>query len=202
MRSFADRLKKGCVNVIGLPRPMFYDTILKETPFDRPIDLDSHLERFSEEFELPLQPRGKLAHSPREVLQYVGTEYVRTVQESFWVYSLLRGMTSCEDCRRNVPHDCSTGLRGRSSTPGIHLIPDCRFVNEAAAIRSVGGKVVRIVREGMPPADTHASESEMARIEPDVTIYTPHMLEGDNKAAQTLFADPHAFFLKSVYDLR
>lgn len=201
-KSFADRLKKGCVNVLGLPRPMFYDTHLKETPFDKPIALDDYLDRFSVEFELVLEKQGKFAKSPRQVLQYIGTEYVRSAQDDYWLVCLLRSLTSCDECRRNVPHECSTKLRGRASTPGIHLIPDCRYLNEASAIRSVGGKIVRIVREGMPAPDLHQSEMEMSKIVADTTIYTLHYLEGPNTAALELFRDPYGFFKRSEYDLR
>lgn len=202
-RSFADRLKTGCINVLGLPRAMFYDAHLKEALFEVPIELDKYLERFSAEFELALKPQGKLAKNPREVLQFIGTEYVRSEQDDYWLNSLLRGITTCHDCRRNVPHECSVRLKGRATTPGLHLIPDCRFLNEAEAIKSVGGKVIRIVREGMPEGDGHRSEMEMALIEPDVTILTPHMLEGPNQAALKLFNDPESFFQgEKVIDLR
>ena len=69
--------------------------------------------------------------TPRYVLQYWGTEVVRKgFHDDMWVASLEN--------------------RLRSGTDDI-VITDCRFPNEIKAIRSAGGKVVRIKR-GPEPA--------------------------------------------------
>lgn len=39
------------------------------------------------------------------------------------------------------------------------VITDCRFDDEAEAVRAAGGKVVRIVRPSLPATDSHTSES-------------------------------------------
>lgn len=49
------------------------------------------------------------------------------------------------------------------------IIDDVRFVNEAAAIRSVGGIIIRVERPGLTPMD-HLSETEQAHITPDYTV--------------------------------
>jgi hypothetical protein len=68
--------------------------------------------------------------TPRYVLQYWGTEVVRKgFHDDMWVASLEN--------------------RLRSSTDDI-VITDCRFPNEIKAIRSAGGKVVRIKRGAEP----------------------------------------------------
>lgn len=49
------------------------------------------------------------------------------------------------------------------------VVSDCRFPNEAAAIRAAGGDIVRIVRDGLV-IDSHPSESILADIPEDYTI--------------------------------
>jgi hypothetical protein len=89
--------------------------------------------------------------SPREIMQKMGTEAVRGVWEDAWVESLK--------CR----------VRGL----GDFVITDCRFQNEADAIRSLGGKIIRIVRVrvGDRIQDLHASETAQDAIKADKTIY-------------------------------
>lgn len=170
--SFALPLKQGCAEALGLPIALFTDPSLKEVPFEKPIDLDTRLDALKVAFPIALEPRGKVAHSPREVLQYVGTEYVRSVQNDYWYASLL----------------------ARTVNAPLALVPDLRFQNEAKAIRSVGGKVLRVVRKGIESKDSHASEVEMGLIEPDVTLVTPHMMPGPNLAALALAMNPEDFF--------
>ena len=57
--------------------------------------------------------------------------------------------------------DCWIKLAKRKidAAPGNVVITDVRFANEAEAIRSWGGKVIRIDRPGVGPVNGHASES-------------------------------------------
>jgi hypothetical protein len=47
---------------------------------------------------------------------------------------------------------------------------DVRFKNEAAAVKELGGILIKIVRPDYPSTDIHQSEVEMDEIEPDHTI--------------------------------
>lgn len=85
--------------------------------------------------------------SPREVMQLFGTDAVRAIWPSAWVEAFLR----------------------RTNAGDKVVVTDCRFENEAEAIRSLGGKILRIERPGVG-CDDHASETEMAAIVPDVTV--------------------------------
>jgi len=84
--------------------------------------------------------------SPRWFLQRLGTEGVRGVLgENFWVDATLR--------------------RIAAEAPFVAVIDDCRFPNEAAAVRAAGGSVWYLVAPGgaATSADlAHASESLIA----------------------------------------
>jgi hypothetical protein len=90
------------------------------------------------------------APTPREVLQLVGTDIGRVVWPTVWI-DLWRAAASKHE------HVVAT---------------DCRFVNEADAVRAMGGMVIKLTREGAgaPSGAGHASETEMTAIVPDVTI--------------------------------
>lgn len=95
---------------------------------------------------------------PRRMLQTIGTELLRGhVHDELWIAALERRVA---DRDRPV------------------VVDDVRFVNEAAAIRCLGGTVVG-VRRGFPrPAegriddatDSHTSETEWRAIEADAWI--------------------------------
>ena len=68
--------------------------------------------------------------TPRWVLQYWGTEVARrNFHDDIWIASL-------ENKLRKITDDV--------------VISDCRFPNEIAAIRSAGGRVIRVVRGPEP----------------------------------------------------
>lgn len=52
-----------------------------------------------------------------------------------------------------------------------HIVTDdVRFLNEATAVKKVGGIIVRIIRTDITNTGSHQSETEMSQIEPDYTI--------------------------------
>ena len=82
--------------------------------------------------------------TPRDIMQLVGTECCRKViHEDFWVKIGSRRI------QHFIDHDINV------------VLPDCRFVNEAEAIKKLGGTMVRITREGQISTDTHASETAL-----------------------------------------
>lgn len=51
------------------------------------------------------------------------------------------------------------------------VITDCRFPNEAAMVRQLGGQIWQVVRPGHnPPCNGHASENDGSEFAPDVVI--------------------------------
>lgn len=72
----------------------------------------------------------------RQLLQRLGTEGGRVaLGEDIWVRTLFNNPTSARI-----------------------VIPDVRFANEAAEIQRRGGKVIRVMRPGVGPANDHSSE--------------------------------------------
>jgi hypothetical protein len=76
----------------------------------------------------------------RVLLQRLGTEAGRGVLwDSIWIDAAF--------------HDLDLD--------GKYVVTDCRFPNEAAAVRDRGGYMVRIERTGVGPANSHPSETSL-----------------------------------------
>lgn len=88
--------------------------------------------------------------TPRWAMQTLGTE---------WGRLLIGGNLWVNAWRRSVEH----------STQGV-ITDDVRFLNEAALIHELGGKVVLISRQGFGFGDEHVSEQELKRIVPDFVV--------------------------------
>lgn len=92
----------------------------------------------------------------RGLMQRMGTEVGRNMfGENFWVDQALD----------QIPDG------------GKVVFADVRFPNEADAIRKLGGKVVRIGRAGVGPANDHISETALDRYEFDLVISNNGTLE-------------------------
>lgn len=83
----------------------------------------------------------------REILQFFGTDYVRDwVSKTFWV----------DQVKNVVRHK------------GLYVIDDVRFPNEADMIKGLGGRVVRLERDGHgATGDQHASELGQREVRED-----------------------------------
>lgn len=77
--------------------------------------------------------------SYRKILQLFGTDVCRYFKDYLWIEMAEKKMQDCIDLGKNV------------------VITDVRFDNEAEAIKSLGGKVLRVVRDGCKE-DGHSSE--------------------------------------------
>ena len=84
-------------------------------------------------------------HNYRSLLQGMG-DYLRSKNPNIFIDSVLVGDTS------NL------------------IISDCRFPNEAKAIKERGGLIIRVEREGLQSSDTHSSETAMREIVPDIIV--------------------------------
>lgn len=110
--------------------------------------------------------------SPRQVLQWWGTEYRRKQQADYWVQRLLANVQAL-----------------RTAGTSHIIISDVRFANEAQAIRQQGGQIWRVHRPNLIPAATgHISEVTGEEFKPESTILNCGSLDALRFAAcQTLY---------------
>lgn len=84
--------------------------------------------------------------SPRVLMQTLGTEWGRDmVDPEMWL---------------KVAHQAVRRAR-QDGAPGV-VIPDIRFDNEAAFVKTFGGEVFKVVRESAAPVSAHVSEAGVA----------------------------------------
>lgn len=91
-------------------------------------------------------------HNYRSLLQGMG-DYLRSKNPNIFIDSVLVGDTS------NL------------------IISDCRFPNEAEAIKKRGGIIIKVVRDGVTTGDTHQSETKIDEIVPDYVFVNNKGLE-------------------------
>lgn len=95
--------------------------------------------------------------SPRYAMQTLGTEWRDLIDQKLWV----------EIWRNHIEQ------KYRPLSMHKILVDDLRFPHEAAAIREMGGKIVRIIRPltaQTAVVSGHASETELETISADITI--------------------------------
>ena len=105
--------------------------------------------KFKEEAIVPEHMYGYCSndsHTYRSLLQGLG-DLFRSKNENIFIDEVFK------DCPQNI------------------IISDCRFKNEAEAIKARGGKIIRVVRSGIATTDDHKSELEIGEVEQDFTLY-------------------------------
>ena len=145
--AFADALKKGCAKAFFLPEELFHDQKLKEHPFIAPIVLDDyHLNKLADVFGFETHPHYYLTgrkvslKTPRELLQFVGTDLIRkTIDDNFWIDKTVEAL--------------------RKETENV-LIADSRFLNERKLLKSLGAKLV-LIKRNSTNSDSHSSENDL-----------------------------------------
>jgi hypothetical protein len=148
---FADVLKEQASKIFGLPLRVFHDNESKDKPFAEPLYMDAFLPFMCQVSGLRIRARGWTANTPRELLQRYGTQYVRSIEPSYWTQSLVDTIGS------------PTGQRV--------LVADVRFDEEVRALRLLGGKLIKIVRIDLPiPENEHESERNVDTISVDLTL--------------------------------
>jgi hypothetical protein len=151
MYNFADALKELCITMFDISHEQAYGsyknslTKLKWENMPGVVSqqqagdfLNEYGESISEE---KLSDLGIIIHKPgfmtaREVLQFVGTDIFRRMYEPVWVNLLMNKI--------------------KEDSPLVAVIADCRFDNEARAVKEEGGILVYLTRR--PSEDSHSSE--------------------------------------------
>ena len=89
----------------------------------------------------------------RAFLQHFGSEVMRGVNDNIWIDCTL------SNCEKDV------------------IISDCRFPNEAKAVKARGGIVIKIMRPLAKAEDSHQSETLIDEIDADYTLCNDTTLE-------------------------
>lgn len=151
--ALADPLKRVCKDIFAFSDDQLWGPSENRNAPDRRyfrgrhLDQDTHVDMFL---------------TPRHALQQLGTEWGRNCYPDVWIDYALR--TASELMERGLEYYPDRGLTvERAEKPfGGVVFSDIRFRNEVSAIRSAGGKVIRLLRGGLQgSASLHASESEM-----------------------------------------
>jgi hypothetical protein len=136
--NFADPLKKDiCMNILGMSYNQCYGS-------------DEHKN------ELVNCYWNNKRLTAREVMQFVGTNIFRQMQNNVWADATIHKI--------------------KLEQPDLAIIADCRFPNEVQAIKDVGGVVIKLMRN--PYDSTH--ESEIA-LDPDQYDYANFDLVVENQ---------------------
>lgn len=98
------------------------------------------------------------ARSPRQIIQWWGTEYRRAQDPDYWVRAMRKRLTHCINVQRETRF----------------VLTDTRFDNEALMVGSLGGELWQVTRPGVDasttPEGTHSSATSGASLAPDTTI--------------------------------
>lgn len=142
--SYADELKKFCMNVFGLTHAQCYgsdddkNSITKLRWENMPTIIDNGL-KVSTKFAEKLSGHAPGPMTAREVLQYFGTNICRKMFSDCWVLATLK--------------------RIKEDNPALAIITDARFPNEILLAKQAGAKTIRLLRN--PFNDNHYSETAL-----------------------------------------
>lgn len=101
--------------------------------------------------------------SPRQIMQWWGTDYRRHQAADYWVNAFLKR---------------ARYLLGQRLASRI-VVTDCRFLDEVDAVRiALGGQLWQVCRDGVTVAPgSHVSEVTGAEFRPDVVINNSHSVK-------------------------
>jgi hypothetical protein len=158
-RGFAAPLYEEIADAFRVTVPWMQDRSRKEEP-QRELRLtqcaDGDFVECMRDRDIPVS----LWLSPRQVLQWWGTEFRRSQDNDYW---LKRMAVFCR-----AAHD--TGAKGVA-------VPDTRFENEAQFIHDAGGVVIRIERTGLPVVESgHVSSKKFPPHLIDYTVWNDRRL--------------------------
>lgn len=156
--AFADKLKKVCSDVFGIPLENFYNQDLKDTFTTIPALQCTHCKSFNTETKYDVD---RYAYARclrcaavgavktwstfwtyRNILQHIGTEGFRTVSPLTWVNFVERAIIAASV----------------QDADAVAVITDVRFREEAEMVWKHGGEIWRIIRPGFGTDISHQSE--------------------------------------------
>lgn len=150
--SIAGHLKTVCSEVFELDSDLFYNNTKKELDLDNPVileqqNIEATIKAFNEapNYELHVRPYiGKILYTPRQLLQFVGTELLQNVKKSIHLDYLAENL----------------------DTKKVYLVDDLRFDHELNFFKSLEKNNVKVLTyyvnnvkaEEIAKKDPHPSE--------------------------------------------
>lgn len=150
---FADDLKQTCSEIFNINLKDLHNTKCKEVQLSIPIIIDDYLDQINNILGIKITPKGCIANNYRELMQYYGTEYVRSVDDYYWI-------------NKTIDRICTTDNNSK-----ITIISDLRFDKEYLRLKDIGAKIIKVERiDALVSSDVHASENELNNINIDFHI--------------------------------
>lgn len=145
--SFADELKDILAEAFSLDIDVFYNDDLKDTSFDRPIAITNHnliiienriTQYTTNNTDSLYNHVGVELKSPRDMMQYVGTEVCRGVDDELWLKAFKYRVNGLDNI----------------------VCPDVRLPNERALIKELNGFLFWVDRPNLKTnVPNHVSET-------------------------------------------
>lgn len=151
--NFADPLRMICCTAYGVTFDEMLDPILKEKVLDR----------------WPFK-------SPRELLQQIGTEMFRSYIDDTWVQAWKNAVEATLRIGKHANTVSYDESGAELPVPAGVVCSDCRFLNEAAMIKAMGGTLIKIedprkrAKLQLNAAALHQSEVEIDQLPVNWTI--------------------------------
>ncbi len=157
----AKTIKKVCSRVLKIPIQFFEDPKLKEVKLTQPAYLSvTILEAMLIAFNLPLKRDsyrkhvGKTLETPRQIMQYIGTELIRAIEPDIHCKFAL------EDLKKDVK---------------LGVVTDIRFPNEQEFFAKNSNNFMMVYiknskAENVAKSDTHASENYLTDLKMNALI--------------------------------
>lgn len=166
--SFADALRAEVANAFLIDQVFLTQRETKEQPMrclalSRCLDQNFVIKMVSAREQIEPLFDIDAPRSPRQIMQWWGTDYRRHQQADYWVSKAASRIK---------------WFHQRQGFSSRVVVTDCRFADEAAMVRELGGQVWQIKRDGthvMPGA--HVSEVSGAEFQPDVILNNNHTVK-------------------------
>lgn len=154
--AFADPLRTEIMDAFGVPIQLLTDRATKEVP-TRDLAMARCLNgEFVEHIRTRVGPHFPFMHvprSPRQIMQWWGTEYRRSADPHYWTTAMALRLHTLMDEGNAV------------------AVTDVRFLNEVHLVRNFYGEIWQVARPGLSIAPTaHASEVTGEEFAPDLVI--------------------------------
>jgi hypothetical protein len=129
--------------------------------------------RLADEVEAEGWDEAKKSPEVRRTLQAIGTGVRKVLGETSWIEAAMRDL--------DIP---GLDLLWEEGSAGV-VVTDIRHPNEAEAIRSRGGKIVRVHRPGVGPINGHETEAGPDLIAADWSIVNEGTLADLDRAVDS-----------------